>query len=230
MKRSDTFGARGSFSVWGSGFHYDYDHNESRLHVSDQNRIKDYARLQLDRHASHDAHGYVRYLDRANMIKAMVLSNNTTLNLAETMNHYKVSAILNSTARTSYYAHCLSLGNFTLFSAEFSKDTHIQHLNIKKFSSRNCLNEFYVGRIQTLDNKSLSVRACTLAGLMPALSESIINELVTIEYSGHSNRHHAYALLNVSSKLTSLSMILDEHYRPEKKLYELSDIEDGRLL
>ncbi len=183
----------------------------------------------MNEHISEDPLGYIRYLDRANQIKALIFSNNKTVNLADTMNRSRIGAILTSTARTSYYAQCLSTAKFHLFSEIFLQEAGLRKIQIRKFVSTNQRDAFYVARIQTMHNNSIRVRSCTIKGVIAALSEKTLRDLVTIEF-GSPYKGAAQKLLRISSRLSSISAIMDMSFIPRHHLEIHSKSQTGKGL
>lgn len=186
-----------------------------------------FAHLNFTAMASKNPLEYVNHLDKTNQIKALMFSNNHTVNLAETMESHRIAAILKSTAQTSYYAHILNTKNFRRFSSLFSKDIGLQHLKIKKFTSRNKEKEFFVARLKTLRNNSISVRGCTIPALMACLSDKTVRDLMAAEF-GCPQASAAQTLLIASSKLATISRILDVGFIPEDKLVKSARIQDAQ--
>ena len=165
---------------------------------------------------------FVENLDRANQIKALIYSNNKTIDLTETIGSPRIGAILDSTASGSSYASALLEANFEEFTQRFVKDKGLKHMKIKKFLSNDRLSSFYVGRLQTMHDNSVSVRNCTLSGLMAALSEKIIRDLIPLE-CGHDFKSASQTLLRASSKLSFIGAILDKDFIPENALFNEKD-------
>ncbi len=216
MKYEETC-AEGSFIVWGTGFRFEYEAQTSFLNVTPLDEKRALVHLKLDRHLVKDPLTYVESLDKANQIKALMYSNNATINLAEIMDDERVASLIETTASISRCAFDLHTHNFERFSKMLCQKFDLKNVKIKKFRSRRKENELYLARIQTRYNNSVCVRACTLTGLTAALSERTLRDLITMEF-GHSYNNSAHSLLNVSSKLATISHILDQNFIPERKL------------
>lgn len=216
MKYEETC-SQGSFIVWGTGFRFEYEAENKLLSVSPLDEKRAITRLKIDRHLARDPLGYVESLDKTNRIKALMYSNNTTVNLAEVLDSSRITSLVKTTARISRCAFDLSTKNYRRFAAMFCEDFDLKSIKIKKFYSRETDGELYLGRIQTRYNNSVCARACSLVGLTAALSDRTLRDLITMEF-GHSYNNSAHALLNASAKLSTISRILDENFIPERKL------------
>lgn len=207
----------GSFVAWGNGFRYNYEAGQNILSIAHLERQKVFTQLKFDRHLSRDPLAYVSTLDKTNEIKALMYSNNTTVNLADTMELDRMKAIIDITARISRYAYDLNGRDYDRFGGLFCADFSLKNLKIKQYNTRTAENLFLVARIQTMNNNSVCVRGCTAATLMAALSDRTLRDLITMEF-GHRFDNSAQNLLNVSSKLSTLSRVLDENFIPSKRL------------
>lgn len=208
-------GPCGSLCAHGAGVFYEYKQNDSCLDITDTFHGDLLARLHFEPQDFADAKTYIWHLDRANKIRALSYSNNKTVNITETLDRRKVGAILKSTARNSFHAYNLHASDFTKFTSLFAEDNGLKCLKIKRFLSNDRLNTFYVGRIKTHSDNQISVRAGNIPKLMGALSDSLVRDLVTLEYGCKSS---AGGLLMASFRLKNLSRILDEDFVPENIL------------
>ena len=209
----------GSFKVWGTGFRYDYNNDKSALTVFHQDTERLLAQFKFDKLLSKEPKTFISMLEKASQINALMVSNNRTVNLAETIDLRHLSPIIHSIGGLSRHAfdlHSLALERFCqAFAAEFN----LKQVKIKPFKSRNNTNAFFIARLQTHHDNSINVRACTMTGIMAAMSDRTLRDLMTMEF-GHRFEGSAHNLLNASSKLTSLSYILDDNFIPEMKVFE----------
>lgn len=216
MKYEETC-SQGSFVFWGTGFRYQYEAEKALLRITAQDEDRAVAQIKLDGQLAKDPLAYVRSFNKTNEIKALMYSNNATINLAETMDTARIGGLIESTARISRCAFDLNTLNFERFSRVICRDFDLKSLKVKQFNSREGDRDLFLARIQTKYNNSVCVRACTLAGLTAALSDRTLRDLITMEF-GHSYNNSAHGLLKVSSKLSTISCILDENFIPERKL------------
>ena len=209
--------SQGSFIAWGTGFRFEYEAPSRLLSITPLDRKRAIARLRFDKDLAEDPLAYVESLDKTNQIQALMYSNNATLNLAETLDRDRISGLIKSTARISRFAFDLHTKNFERFAWFFCKDFDLESFKIKKFVSKRKETAFYIGKLQTRYHNSVRVRACTLPRLVAALSDKTLTDLITMEF-GHSYNNSAHTLLNASSKLSTISRILDENFIPENKV------------
>ena len=213
----------GSFNAWGTGLLYKYQSEFSSLDIFDPTQSRAYARLKFNSYKLKRPRLYLEHFDRANQIKALIFSNNHTNNLADTMDRRRMGAILHSTAKSSRLALSLKQADYDYFADYFKEETGLKSAKIKKFISNDRLSEFYVGRILTQNNNCTSVRACTLSGLLEAMSESTMRDLVTTEYGC---KQSAKRLLGASHKMSFLASILDDEFT-SKIMLKTEDSKSG---
>ena len=209
--------SQGSFIAWGTGFRFKYEAPSRLLSITPLDRKRAIAKLRFDDKLAKEPLAYVESLDKTNQIQALMYSNNTTIDLSDTLDRDRIGGLIKSTAHISRFAFDLNTKNFERFAAFFCKDFELESFKIKKFISKRQETEFYIGKLQTRYNNFVRVRACTLTGLTAALSDKTLTDLITMEF-GHSYNNSAHTLLNASSKLSTISRILDENFIPERKL------------
>ena len=225
MKYKDTC-ATGSFVAWGAGFEYQYLADLKALKVS--RTAKDYtlAHLKFDRFISKEPRTFVQSLDKANQIKALMLSNNATNRLSDTIDEVRLGPLIKSSAHLSRHVFDLNFKNYSRFSRQLTKEFGLKHFKIKRFMSEDEEQAFFVARLQTQHNNSICVRGCTMEGLLSSLSDRTVRDLITMEF-GHQFEDSAYKLLSMSTKLSAIGNILDENYEPKKHVNDKSDFFDG---
>ncbi|MGB0720217.1 MAG: hypothetical protein ACPGRX_07070, partial [Bdellovibrionales bacterium] len=196
---------------------YHYNARNWNLDILRRDKAKALARLDFDRSLSRDPLSYIASLEKATQIKALMYSNNTTINIAETLDSAKLSPILQSSAMLSRYAYDLRHGHYERFCEAFAEEYTLKGVKIREFVSKDKKNDFYVARIQTIHDNSVCVRGCTLSAVMAALSERAIRDLITMEF-GHKFEASAQNLLRASTRLSKLSWILDDNFSPTRQL------------
>ena len=216
MKDRETC-SQDSFETQGTGFRYSYDGYSNTLSVASLERQKVFAKLKFDHHLAMNPHAYVAALDKTNQIKALMYSNNATINLAETIDEPRVSSLIDITAQISRYAYDLLTHEYDSFSALFCADYNLKALKLRQIPAHGTGKPFYVAKIQTQHNNSISVQGCTLPVITEALSDKTLRDLITMEF-GHYFGNSAQNLLNASSKLSIISRVLDEDFTPAKRL------------
>ena len=209
--------SQGSFIAWGTGFRFEYEAPDKLLGITPLDRKSAIAKLRFDQRLAESPLAYVESLNKTNQIKALMYSNNATANLAETLDRKRIGSLIKSTARISRFAFDLRTKNFDRFSWVFCKDFDLESLAIKQVMSKRKHKAFFMARLQTRYNNCVCVRGRTLSALVARLSDKTLSDLITMEF-GHSYNNSAHRLLNASSKLSTISRILDENFIPEHKL------------
>lgn len=215
--------SHGSFTVWGTGFVYSYEADNKLLNITLPDEEKAIVKIKLDDALVKNPLAYIDTLDKTNQIKALLYSNNSTLNLAETLDESRVASLIKTTARISRCAYDLNTRNFERFGSVFCKDFDLKGLKIKKFTSRTEHQKFYLGRIQTRTDNIICVRSCTLSGLMTQMSDRTMNDLIALEI-GMRNDASAHKLLSASSKMLTISHILNKNFIPQHKLTHYDEL------
>ncbi|MCB1652046.1 MAG: hypothetical protein KDI46_08340 [Alphaproteobacteria bacterium] len=210
-----------AFTLKGTGFSYHYCPSDKMLSINDEAHTHTYISINCAKSAFQNPEEYLQYLDKTNQIKALMFSNNQTVNLAETLDKKRIPAILKHTTRTSLYAYMLQKRRYREFSYHFASDAGIQDIEIKKYTSAtNPGKNFYVGRLKTKQNNIVSARGNDIPELFASLSDRTIKDLIAIELRcTHENA--AQALLNASTKLGTISRVLDKAYHPAETLSAL---------
>ena len=209
--------SQGSFTVWGTGFRYNYEAHNNIIDVAPLDENKAVAHLKCDHHIARNPLAYVKALNKTNQIKALMFSNNETIDLSQTMELERIGSLIKATANITRFAFDLDTHNFARFSSLFTKDFNLKRLKVKQFKSQEKGHDLFLGRIQTIHGNSVCARACTLVGLTARLSDRTLKDLMTMEF-GHNFNNSAHTLLDASSKLGTISRILDENFIPQHKL------------
>lgn len=209
--------SQGSITAWGTGLNYNYDSELNSLDVTHRGDDTALARFNFDRDLSKDPLSYIQSLEKANQIRALMFSNNQTLDLTQTLDGERLSAILKSTATLSRHAHDLQALRFDRFCDALVGEFNLKKIKIKQFISGDETNAFFIARIQTQHDNGICVRACTLTGMTMAMSDRTIRDLITMEF-GHQFEGSANNLLRLSSKLSSISHILDSNFVPAERI------------
>lgn len=214
--------AQDSFELLGSGFHYIYDHHENRLNIECSKRLQKFATLTFDHKRIQNPRAFVSALDKTNQIKALIYSNNATVNLAETMEEpEKIASLLQTALKTSGYTYDLMHQQYDHFSEDFCAAFGLKSLRLKKYQSTAENRAYYAAKLQTQHNNAISVQGCSLPVLTQALADKTLRDLISMEF-GHSFGNSAQNLMNVASKLSIIGRVLDKDFFPEKRLRKQS--------
>ncbi|MCC6598225.1 MAG: hypothetical protein IT559_05510 [Alphaproteobacteria bacterium] len=203
--------------AWGNGFRYDYTAPGNLLGIAQLGRQEKFASLRFDHSIALAPLRYVMTFEKTNQIKALMYSNNTTTDLGRTVSLERMTAILESTAKTSRYAYELQRENLEDFAESFAQDMDLKTLKIRKFQSRTGSMAFYAARIQTRKNNTISVHGCLLSATLAGLAEKVLHDLLPLE-SGYRFERPAQKLLRLSSELATLSRIMDDNFIPEHRM------------
>ncbi len=216
MKSRDTKPG-GSFTAWGTGFNYDYDANLRKLEVHHAVTGKAIAYMDFDRHLSRDPVTFVSILDKSCQIKALSLSNNTSIDLSATFEDGKLTPMLEETSRLAHYAFDLMHRNYSRFQRHFCGDTLLKTLEIRKIRRSAPISRFFTARAETGHGNVALAESTQLYAAMSILSQRIVQDLITREFVSHYEKE-AHSLLSASSKISSLSLILNERFHPYTRL------------
>ncbi|MFK7840600.1 MAG: hypothetical protein AB8B83_09770 [Bdellovibrionales bacterium] len=215
---------RGSFEAWGTGFNYQYNNKNNTLTVHHNNTERLLAQFKLNQFLSEEPMTYVGFLEKACQINALMVSNNRTTNLTEIIDTRHVGSLITSIGNLSRHAYDLHNQHLKIFCDRFAEECCLKSVNIKPFMADDKDNAFFIARVQTHHDNSVRVRACSIEGILAALSHSTIRDLITLEFA-HRYEGSAQNLLNASAKLSSLSFILDQNFDPEMRV--IDDIKDN---
>lgn len=218
--------SNGSFRVLGTGFRYDYNNSKRALTVIHKDSERPLTKFKLDQALSREPLPYITLLEKATQINALMMSNNQTIDLSKTMELQHMRPLLKGVAGLSRHAFDLQNLHLGRFCRTFADEYDLKCVKIKKFISGDQENTFFIARMQTKNDNGICVRGCTMTGIMAAMSDRTLRDLITMEF-GHRFENSAQNLLNASSKLSSLSYILDQHFVPESKILSINEDKDS---
>lgn len=209
----------GSFSALGTGFKYEYDANSKRLDVFHAKTGSTLLFIDFDKTLSRDPALFVSTLDKSCQIRALTLSNNTSIDLSQTFDDHKLTPMLVETARLARFGFDLMHENFDRFERYFCQDSTIRDMKIQRIRKFDAGSAFYSAQLETRHSNKLVVESTTLHGVMSKLSQKIIQDLITREFVSHFDAF-AHTLLKASSNVSILSLILNEKFLPVGRLRE----------
>ncbi len=207
----------GSFIAWGIGFHYKYDAKHRILDVTSARNSRPLTHIVLDDDLSESPFRFVLLLEKATQIQALMLSNNATIDLSENFEDERLIAIFISCMNLARFSYNLSRHDFQTFEKNFCEDMPLKSLRIQRIECRDPLQSFYSATLETETSKEMVKRAHSLGRLAIKISEGIIHDLISAEY-GYRFKNTADALLSVSSKLSIISLIINDAFLPAQKL------------
>lgn len=211
----------GSFRVSGAGFSYNYNKDRQALSVFHKDTERLLTKFEFDYALAREPLPYIELLEKASQINALMMSNNRTIDLSQTMALQHVAPLLHNVAGISRHAFDLQNLRLRRFCIAFQQEYDLKSFKIKKFVSGDQENTFFIARMQTKNDNGICVRGCTMTGIMAAMSDRTLRDLITMEF-GHRFENSAQNLLNASSKFSSLSYILDEHFIPRSKVLDIN--------
>lgn len=214
FRETDAFG---SFLAWGTGFYYEYDATSKTLEVTHAGTKKPIFFTELHDHRSRAPAWFVRTLEKATQVNALILSNNTTIDLAQTVEEQRLPPMVKTCMRMAEYAYNLEYNENEAFSARFCEHFSLKTLKIEKIRGFASSSWVYVGTLTTHSGNRISADGLTIHGLIRDLSQKIITELLPREFGYDLNRP-AHRYLLAASKLASLGYLMDEHFEPVHKM------------
>jgi hypothetical protein len=209
----------GSFTALGTGFKYEYDANLQKLDVSHAKTGSALLFIDFDKQLLRDPELFVSTLDKSCQIRALTLTNNTSVDLSEIFDDHKLTPMMVETARLARFGFDLMHDNFDRFERYFCQDSTIRNMRIKRVRKFDAGSAFYSAQLETRHSNQLVVESPTLHGVMSKLSQKIIQDLITREFVSHFDAF-AHTLLKASSNVSILSLILNEKFLPAGRLRE----------
>ncbi len=206
----------GSFAALGIGFLYEYNAHLKALQISRAGSCLPLVFLEFEGLASREPTEFVRLFDKTTQINALKFSNNTTVNLAETLDDAKLPAILRRTFNVTFYAHDLKNEKFTNFQERFVNEHDLKRLDIVR-ADGTAGTPFYLATVETQRRNMAAVRSSTLHGLASYLSDRIVEDIIAKEFSYNADSW-VHKLLNTASVLSTLSYVLNDRFEPSRKM------------
>ncbi|MAE52143.1 MAG: hypothetical protein CMH27_10070 [Micavibrio sp.] len=211
----------GSIEAWGAAFNYRYDSDGNTLRVfRNENGCKT-LNITLPAKITADPLLFIRQLEKATQIKALMLSNNTTIKLCQTIVPDKLSAIAKSVSKLALNSFDLSTNRIEKFSKLVRRSYGLNEFEIA-YIDHLTSGSYYKAKIVSSRDNCVIVRQDDLATTLQDLSEGIIRDLIALEFS---SRHNGTSeqLLRLSTRLSVMSKIVNEKFLPEKYLMSPPD-------
>lgn len=208
----------GSFIAWGACFFYDYNAPNCELNIHVQEGEKPLVSLAVGKRLHKKIRKLIHYFDKAGQIKALMLSNSETINIAQTMELRRLRGISNTLFDHALFALDLDAGKPKRFTAMQAEIFDIKLFSIKHFICPKSSTAYYRASLKTHSDNELVGRSLTLHGILMTVSEKIISELIALEFNTPNNS--AQNLLSLSSRLSTISRVLNEEFYPSMKIKE----------
>lgn len=217
----------GSFIAWGACFFYDYNAPGYELNISLQEGEKPLVSLTVSKRIHRHILRFINYFDKAGQIKALMLSNGTTINISHTMEPQRLRGIANTLFDHALFALDLDAGKPRRFTATLSQLYDLKHFSIRHFTCSKSSTAYYRACLRTHDDNELVGRSLTLHGILMTVSDKIIAELIALEFGSRNNS--AQNLLSLSSRLLTIGRILNEGFYPSMKIRQLEVAETSGI-
>lgn len=209
--------AYGSFNAWGIGLSFEYNHDSQQLSIIHARRYKPILDIALDAQAAQNPREFVRFLEKATQIHALMLSNNTTVDVTEILGIRKLRSYIENTLATASMALLLDSGDYADFEEIFCDRYNLRTLKIAVNESWSADNRLFSANLETTKGNKAAGQAFYLYNALFSLSKSIVADLIVVELN---NNFHsgAHTLLTASSKLSTLSFMLNPSYEPRRRI------------
>lgn len=155
---------------------------------------------------------FIHHLEKATQIKALLLSNNATVRLCQTIVPDKLSAIAKSVSKLALNSFDISCNRIDKFTKMVRRSYGLKEFEIVHISHQDS-GSYYKAKIVSCRNHCVIVREDTIHQLLKSLSEGILSDLVTLEFS--SNNKCSEQLLRLSTRLSVMAKITNEKFLPE---------------
>lgn len=207
----------GSFTAWGAGFFYHFDAPRCELNIHVQEGEKPLVTIAVGNRVRRKILPFVQYFDKASQIKALMLSNASTINICQTMDPRRLHGIVSTLFDHALFALDMDAGKTLRFTATMAHIYDLKHFSIKQLLCPSSpAATYYRGSLKTHKGNELVGRSMTLAGILSTISEKIIGDLIALEFSSRDDS--AQNLLSLSAKLATIGRILNEGFYPAMKI------------
>jgi hypothetical protein len=212
----------GSLEAYGAAFNYSYvAHNNSLSIYRNENGCKT-LKITLPAKIAANPLLFINHLEKATQIKALMLSNNHTVRLCQTIVPDKLGAIAKSVSKLALNSFDLSTGNTNKFSRLIRRSYNLKEFDINLIEHDAAIPAYYKAKIVSCKDNCVVVREDTLPDLLKNLSERILMDLIALEFSSRTNSC-SEQLLRLSTRLNIMSKIVNDTFFPEKFLMILPD-------
>lgn len=224
--------AYGSFNAWGIGLSYEYDSHTQKLSIIHARRYKPILDIDMSLQAAEKPMDFIKFLDKATQIHALMLSNNRTIDVTEILGIRKLSSYIENTLVTATMALLLSLQEYANFEEIFCDRYNFRALKISCTKSWSPDNRLFNVELETFKGNKIAGQAFYLYSALFSLSKTTVSDLMIMEMNNnlHANEQ-MHALLTASSKLSTLSLILNEGFEPRRRITRTpeKEIQNNRL-
>lgn len=222
--------SQGSFVAWGVGLKYNYNAANGTLRISDEKRKTAFLDITLNRFLLQNPLAYVRAVEKATQINALMFSNNKNIDLSDIFEETRLIPLLEACALLAKHSLDLIHGRFDHFEYSFSEIFEIKYLRLEKHVRAGAGASLYAGELKTMNNNTIQASSLCLHKVIGNLSEQILRDLVSKELS-HRTEKAVHNLLSAASNLAIIGKVLDENFDPGrvvKPVYTTKDATENR--
>ncbi|MFP4312738.1 MAG: hypothetical protein ACLFR0_00305 [Alphaproteobacteria bacterium] len=215
-------GSLGSFAVSGESFRYEYDADKNRLAITRKDCACDRFHIQLPEKIKANPRLFVHQLEKATQIKALILSNNQTIRLCETIVPDKLITIAKSVSRLALNSYDIGNNRISRFTDILRRGFGLKILEISYIDHNSSGQPYYKAKIVSQKDNCIVVREDTISDTLKKLSEYIASDLIIRELTAHSD-HSSQKLLKLSTRLSVIAKILNDSFVPAKFMINQPD-------
>jgi len=206
----------GQIEAWGAAFNYRYNPEKNTLCVFRTESGCKTLNITLPAKIAANPLLFITQLEKATQIKALMLSNNTTLRLCQTIVPEKLSAIAKSVSKLALNSFDLSSGRIEKFSKLVRRSYGLKEFEISYIDNQ-ASGSYYKAKIVSCRDNFVIVREDNMPDTLKKLSEGILSDLIALEFSSRNNSC-SEQLLRLSTRLSVMSKIVSDVFIPEKYL------------
>jgi len=163
-------------------------------------------------------------IEKTGQIFALTYSNNTSIDLCETVRANKMPVIMRNIVRVAFLCYALSEEDFLTFRKKFLADYSIRDIQIIR-SKRKIFKDIpFRVEFRSVHNNSISSRAESLPSLLSTLSRKILQDMAIREYR-LSMKDSAQTLVQTSARLAKIAHIVDDDFIPKLLIHKNSIME-----
>jgi len=213
----------GSFIACGVGILYKYTAPTNTLEIFLRENRTYLFRMPIGERGAENIQALIHNFDKSVQIRALMISNHKTNDITKTLGAEKLQTIIRSAFKIGFYAFDAQIGEWDKLNLAIAQDFNLRKFKIKRLVCPSAGTAYIRCGIETPRNNELTVRAKTPSGVIKVLSERIIQDLIALEFAYRTDSF-AHQLVTLSSKLGTLSRLLDKNYIPAQNVSKsLSD-------
>lgn len=214
--RHQTVSSCGQIEAWGAAFNYRYAADKNTLCVFRNESGCKTLNITLPAKIKNNPQLFIKQLEKATQIKALMLSNHTTLKLCQTIVPDKLSAIAKSVSKLALNSFDLSTDRINNFSKLIRRSYGLKEFEIAEIDNQ-ASGSYFKAKIISCRGNFVIVREDTMPETLKKLSEGILSDLIALEFSSRNNVC-SEQLLRLSTRLSVMSKIVNDAFIPEKYL------------